>query len=198
MRNLILYIVLSIFTVSCSSTIKKSGVVKNQPIIDYIESTPDRDSIVFIHENKLSRSRAVRTMETGTMLDSAYEKYAVDFSESEYYKEDAWKSLNKKYSNDTIVGKWNESDFIFPNELIDLEYVIKQRYNIEAYESQKRFYIFSDILYYDNNRYAMFSVKLHRITVISATYKDALIIMKKKNRKWVVIDKIQNNAFVNP
>lgn len=197
MKRLTLYILLSIITVSCSSTIQKSKKVQNQPITDYLE-TIDRDSVIFIHEDKLPRSRAIRTMETGSLPDPIYRKYAVNFLESEYYKEDAWKSLKKKYGNDTIRGKWSKNDFTLPHEIISLKYVIEQRFNLEAYETQRRFYVFSDILYYDNNQYAMFSIKLHRITVISGTFEDVLIIMKKKNGKWVLVDKILNDAFVNP
>ena len=201
MRNLVLYILLSIITVSCNNMkTNKSNALKNQPIIDYIESIIKKDSIILVHERKLSTTRAIKTMEIGRLPDKKNRKYAANFLESEYYKEKAWKALNKKYGSDTIVGKWNKNDFTFPNKIISHEYVMEVFNNPKSYINKKkrRVFAFSDVLYYEKNQYAMFSINIAGNIVLSESIEDALIIMKKKDGKWIMIDKMQNNVFVNP
>lgn len=199
MKRLTLYILLFIITVSCSSTIKKSREVKNQPIIDYIETLVPKDSVIYIHEHRLPYNRAVRTMETGTMPDPVYEKYAVNFLKSEYYKKDAWKTLTKKYANDTIDGKWLSTDFKLPHKMITHAYQkeLYQNKVVEIILNRKRIFTFSGVMYYDNNRYAIFSIVIGGNIILSGRIEDALIIMEKKGNKWVYVDKMLNDEFIN-
>ncbi|QYJ67436.1 hypothetical protein [Flavobacterium litorale] len=178
----------------------KSNALKNQPIIDYIESIIEKDSVILVHERKLSTTRTIKTMEIGRLPDKVSRKYAANFLESEYYREDLWKVLTDKYARDTIARKWGKNDFTFSHELISNEYVKEVFFNPKTYEKKviRRVFSFSDILYYDENQYALFSIRIAGNIVFSDSIEDALIIMKRKDGKWVMADKMQNNVFVNP
>ncbi|QYJ67435.1 hypothetical protein [Flavobacterium litorale] len=138
-------------------------------------------------------------METGTMPDPVYEKYAVNFLESEYYKKDAWKALAQKYANDTINDKWVNTDFKLPHKMITYAYQkeLYQKKVVDVIINRKKIFVFSGVMYYDNNRYAIFSIVIGGNIILSGRIEDALIIMERKGNKWVYVDKMLNDEFIN-
>ncbi|MBY8961179.1 hypothetical protein KJK34_00280 [Flavobacterium sp. D11R37] len=199
--------ILSLFILISCKTVDKNvpAYYNNQPIVDYVETLIPKDSIIYIHENRLSYARAIRTMETGTMPDPVFEKYAVNFLESEYYKKEAWEALTKRFAKDSTHGKWVTSDFKIPHRMItntyQKEFYQNTKLHIKEVEeiirNPKKIFVFSGVMYYDNNRYAIFSMVISGNVILSGRIKDVLIIMKKKGDTWVYVDKMLNDEFIN-
>ncbi|OIQ17247.1 MAG: hypothetical protein BM557_08520 [Flavobacterium sp. MedPE-SWcel] len=200
MKNLTIILFL-ITLCSCNHAVKKHSISQhNQPIVDYIESFINKDSVILVHERKLSIARAIKTIKVGHLFDPKEKRYNRSFIESNYYKEQAWNALNQKYYNDTIVENWGNRDFIFPYKIITHKHVMDIFNNPESYDykNRKRVFSFSNTLYYNNNQYAMFSINIAGNIVLSESIEDVLVIMKKKKEKWVVTDKVYNDPFINP
>ena len=140
------------------------------------------------------------------MPDPVFEKYAVNFLESEYYKKDAWDVLTKRFANDTTRGKWITSDFKIPHRMITGAYQkelfkdpkLHENEIIDIIKNPKKIFIFSGVMYYDDNRYAIFSMTISYNIILCGPYADELIIMEKRGKKWVYVDKMLNDAFINP
>ncbi|WP_297332972.1 hypothetical protein [Flavobacterium sp.] len=139
------------------------------------------------------------------MPDPIFEKYAVNFLESEYYKKEAWEALTKRFAKDSTHGKWVTSDFKIPHRMItnayQKEFYQNTKLHIKEVEeiirNPKKIFVFSGVMYYDNNRYAIFSMVVSGNVILSGRIKDVLIIMKKKGDKWVYVDKMLNDEFIN-
>lgn len=180
-----------IVTICLSSTVQAQSVdEKRKALHDYLESIfKDSSQVVYIAKEKISNNETINILKKNHVV-------ALDpngnYYDTTFLKNKSFNILQKIYINNCKEGVlnwctdkyWLKEDF--KNHKVVLETVntekriqaINEKYN--NYELMV--YSFSELIYYQNKKYLIFTVNISNYTN-SKTY---IVIMKKSKLKWVV------------
>lgn len=194
-----LFILISIIS-SCSST-----KVKFSPINTYLNSKLVNNEVVIVVENKINnnytidllKERSIISLDGNTLENSIAEK-------STLYVEKYWLKMNKKYRNQNTEGIWLKNRLWSKNDFIDFKIkFIKEEnfpkpYVYNEYMADKMteviVFSFSEPLFYKNKKYVLFA-KGETTTKKQFIYPNSIVVMKKENGKWIVIQEITNGDY---
>lgn len=180
-----------IVTICLSSTVQAQSVdEKRKALHDYLESIfKDSSQVVYIAKEKISNNETINILKKNHVV-------ALDpngnYHDTTFLKNKSFNILQKIYINNCKEGVlnwctdkyWLQEDF--KNHKVVLETVntdkriqaINEKYN----NYDLMVYSFSELIYYQNKKYLIFTVNISNYTN-SKTY---IVIMKKSKLKWVV------------
>lgn len=161
---------------------------KYNPLDDYIANNTEKK--IYILKEKLPVKRTL-TIFKGSEVYDAINGYTVEGYRSKLYNEDEFNELQSLYAYDTVNKYWQTKEFKGRVKLInDKEFNIIKAKNLED-----NVYALSDVIFYQNKKYALFSVIRFSLNHIPVVKEDCLVIMTKENEDWVIVEKIPANSF---
>lgn len=174
MKNTALFSLLTIF-MSCSTNNIVSNYITNRKEV----IKPEK---IYIFEFKMNVNETLGILKNGHFKEKLNSKY---FSYENYLL------LREKYKTDTITEKWTDSDFkkngciLINNNLLYLK-----KNNPEVFDGNRLFFSFSKPLYLRSKKSIIIHVSEAK-GFGNITFS-GIFIMKKKNSKWEIIEKIEN------
>lgn len=174
---------------SCSS-IK----ISCNPINDYIQNIiKNKEPIIYVVNKKISNKKTLGIFKGDFMLDTRTNTYVREGVKSNLYNIEDWDKMSKEYTYDSVPEYWKKRDFKLSNVVIvDNESFI----NGELYKKTKNkyysVYAFSNPIYYKKKNFVIFTV-INSSTTFGAEPSEFVIVMKKENNKWLVVEKVYEN-----
>ncbi|MBE8724470.1 hypothetical protein [Flavobacterium hungaricum] len=195
-----LYIFLAVQLFLSCSAVKRV----NPPLNDYISSLNLKDSdTVMIIQEKINSNAAIAIFKGRTVYYEGIDKYVkTEGVDAPLYDEKSWEKMKRKYKNKNTSEHWLKDDYWNLNDFKHQNIIfIKQadfpnpgRYEKFDFKERYRVFSFSDLMYYKNNKYAVFAVKS-----TTTDYKNIdetfILVMEKKNGRWTVIQKVGDGIY---
>lgn len=170
--------------------------VKKQAINDFLHTIiPDYNQKIFIIKEKTSTNHVIDIFKGKTYKDSLTNDLKRDEREEikpPLYNEKDWAKMKKEYYHEGEVNNlWNFDDFNYNHiEFFSghsfIEFIVNRS---ERHLPKINIFSFSEPLYYSAKKYLVFKVGQGTTESINGLTDNYLIIMKKENGKWSVINK---------
>lgn len=154
---------------------------------------------IFIIKEKTNTNHVIDIFKGKTSKDSLTNQYKRDEREEikpPLYNEEDWAKMKKEYyqkaEENTITNNlWLHTDFHYKHiEFFSahsfIEFIVNHS---EQHRPITNIFSFSEPIYYSGKKYLVFKVGKGTTESINGLTDNYLIIMKKKNGKWVVINK---------
>ncbi|TWI01296.1 hypothetical protein IQ05_00872 [Flavobacterium tiangeerense] len=202
MKKYYLYsiIILLFFSTLSQSLFSQSQKEKNRAINDYFEKIyKDTTQVIFVAREKINSNETLKIFGLNDIMiiDAAGNGKGDD---TLYDKKD-FEIMKAKYKNKCLQGKriWCKDDF-WKKDNFRFEKVVLESMNtdkgielmVEKYNrGDIEVYGFSEPIYYQNNKYVVFTV--HKLLIGAA--KTIIVIMKKVKYKWIVTHKGSTNVL---
>ncbi|KQX10984.1 hypothetical protein [Flavobacterium sp. Root420] len=173
---------------------------KKQAINDFLHTIiPDYNKKIFVIKEKTNVNHVIDIFKGKTSKDSITNEYKRDEREEikpPLYNEADWARMKKKYyhkteENTAADNLWLSTDFdykhieFFSSHLF-IEFIVGHS---EQHRPITNIFSFSEPIYYSGKKYLVFKVGQGTTESINGLTDNYLIIMKKENGKWVVINK---------
>lgn len=189
MKKTFILIISTIVLISCSS-----AKLTNNPINNYLDKIiKNKSSMIIVLDKKISNRKTLSIFKGDYIYNNKTNTNEREGKPSIIYNNNDWDEMSKKYSIDSITEYWKKNDF----ELNEITIVKNELFvNGELYKVYKNkefpIYAFSNPIYYNKREFMIFSV-MNSSTTFGAEPNEYVIIMKKKNEEWVIIDKVYKN-----
>lgn len=193
MKSKIIFFLIIITTLSsCKAT--KNNIVINSYFDNITKGSVDK---IIILKQKIDNRRTLAIFKGTYTYNPKTKSYEKDGEKSKLYNLDAWNKMSSRYTYDTIKKYWKKRDFNYKNIIVEenkdfLDNKIYSKYLNDNY----KVYSFSDPITYENENYMLFTV-LFSDSSFSRTISEYVIIMKKKDKKWIVVDKVYQDDYIN-
>lgn len=199
----IFLILVAISLYSCSSIRKDYG-----PVNDYLDSIAfnEKSRSITLVEEKINSNLTLSIFKGKSVYsNNKRDSIKVEGVDFPIYNYEDWLKMNNVYKNTTnetwlLNDRWKKTDFKLKN-IIFMKY--KDFPKADFWNDSTRVisanidvYALSNPIYYMNGKYAIFSVS--KCGTANYTYSiepKNIVIMKKKRRKWVVIQKISDGNY---
>jgi hypothetical protein len=176
------------------------GQDKNQAINDFLQTIiSDYNQEIIIKKEKTNPNITLDLFKGRAYKDSIGHLKREGGVSDLLYNEKDWNRMKKKYYYDENSEKkyftknifWTSNDFKYKN-IYFVPY--KDYLDLVISRSEQRhpivkFFSFSDPIYYSCKRYLVFAVSEGNSESIG-NYDHYIIVMKKENNKWIVVEKI--------
>jgi hypothetical protein len=174
---------------------------KKQALSDFLQTKiSDYNQEIFIVKEKTSINHVIDVFKGKTYKDSVTNHYDRDEREEikkPLYNENDWVKMKKKYYNDSEKTNskaemfWNSNDFNYNNIHFFsihsyIEFIISHSENRRP---TTPIFSFSEPIYYHCKKYLVFKVAEGNTESINGLTDNYLIMMKKENKKWIVVNK---------
>lgn len=174
---------------------------KKQAINDFLHIIiPEYDRNIIIIKEKTSTNHVINIFKGTTYKDSLTNEYKRDEREEikpPLYNEEDWAKMKKKYyrKSEKVSTRtddlWRSKDFNYSH--IDFFSIHLFMESIVSHSEQllpiTSVFSFSEPIYYSGKKYLVFKVSQGSTESINGLTDNYLIIMKKENGKWVVVNK---------
>jgi hypothetical protein len=182
---------------------------KKQAMNDFLHSiVPDYNQKIFIIKEKTSTNHVIDIFKGKTSKDSITNEYKRDEREEikpPLYNEADWAKMKKKYyrkaeESTTANNLWISTDFNYKHvEFFSahsfIEFIVHYS---EQHLPITSIFSFSEPIYYSGKKYLVFKVGQGTTESINGLTDNYLIIMKKQNNKWIVVNKsYELDVFIN-
>jgi hypothetical protein len=188
-------ILLCIITVS-NNAFSQTEKDKFNALNDYLETveefSTDRKIII---QNKISPNRTIKILKTDYI--QAIDSLGNIKSIKDFYNKKDWETMRRTYENKvlpekykTFVNKyWKEDDFrkknIIFEDILNSSWEKALSKYIDMDNSFHDVFAFSDPIYYSSKKYLIFT--FFRSNIYDGhSYSQYIVIMKKKQNKWIV------------
>ena len=201
MKTHCIYVFIYCFIISsCSTKFDKNSVIN-----DYLSSSvKDTTKEIIIVTEKISPNQIIEIFR-GTIYENSENKLERDGGvPTSLYNDKDWKEMKNKYSSKSTVNNslwmtnesWNKNNFklkkiTFENYKEVLKKLEKYSY---SGDSEIKIFSFSDPIYYKKKKYLVVAVFL-ATTKTAGFYSSFILIMKKINGRWVIINKTESNII---
>ena len=199
MKKLI-YISIILFY-SCSATAVKEN--RNTPINDYLETQNLDNQKIMIIKEKINNNVTIDIFEGQTFYYEGPEKYIkVEGVQEPLYNKQLWEKMKIEYENKLSSdpwlkgSKWSRKDFRHKKILFFEKEKFPKPWKNEQFkfDDYYKVFTFSETIYYDNNKYAVFT-KIKTSTSLKTFGGRSIIIMEKKEGKWVILKEVGDGVY---
>lgn len=169
---------------------------KKQAINDFLHTIiTDYNQKIFIIREKTSTNQVIDIFKGKTYKDSLTNKWKRDEREEikpPLYNEKDWAKMKKEYYHkDKADNFWSSDDFNYKHiEFLSghsfIEFIVNHS---EHHLPKINIFSFSEPIYYSGKKYLVFKVGQGSTESINGITDNYLIIMKKENEKWIIINK---------
>lgn len=185
------------------------GQDKNQAINDYLDTViKDKNQKLIIIKEKINSDKTIEIFRGTVYLDPTTKKLVREGGvEKPLYNDKDWEIMKNKYKNKLPIGAisslwlknsfWCADNFSRKNVIFEeLEEFYKRLEKGESYslENAIEIYSFSNPIFYKKNKYVVFTVEPSKTNSITF-FHEFIIVMKKVNNKWIIINKTFSNVF---
>ena len=185
MRTFNYFSVVILFFLFGCSTLKQE---KYAPLNSFLETVSNNNkTIIIVIKEKVDYKKALATFKGNLIFNAKTNEYEKEGYQSSLYSLENWNKLSSLYTFDTIRNNWCRNDF--KNKKIKFEETINFNKNKYLIKSDITIYSFSEPMNYKENKYVVFYV-LNSGLELSYPPSAYVVIMKKENEKWIVVDKI--------
>lgn len=199
MKKYCIYIIIYCFLISsCSTRFDRNSVIN-----DYLSSSvKDTTKEIIIVTEKINPNQIIEIFQ-GTISENSENMLERDGGvPASLYNDKDWKEMKNTYSSKSTVNSnfwmtnesWNKNNFkmqkiTFENYKEVLKKLEKRLY---SNDSEIKIFSFSDPIYYKKKKYLVVAVSL-ATTKTAGFYSSFILIMKKVNGRWVIINKTESN-----
>lgn len=201
MKNTFACLLIVTLLISSCSSIKENL----SPINTYLKSKIENNEVVIVIENKINnnytidlfKERAISPINLNTIENSIVLKPLL-------YEEKYWSQMNKKYRNQNTDKIWLKNRLWSQNDFNDIkikfvkEDVFPKPYVYNEYMTVKMdeaiVFSFSEPIFYKNKKYVLFA-KAETTSKKQFINPNSIVVMKKENGKWFVIQEIMNGEY---
>jgi hypothetical protein len=201
MKNAFACLLIVTLLISSCSSIKENL----SPINTYLKSKIENNEVVIVIENKINnnytidlfKERAITPINLNTIENSIVLKPLL-------YEEKYWSQMNKKYRNQNTDKIWLKNRLWSQNDFNDIkikfvkEDVFPKPYVYNEYMTVKMdeaiVFSFSEPIFYKNKKYVLFA-KAETTSKKQFINPNSIVVMKKENGKWIVIQEIMNGEY---
>ena len=193
-------ITLLFFSTLSQSLFSQSQKEKNRAINDYFEKIyKDTTQVIFVAREKINSNETLKIFGLNDIM--IIDADGNGKGDDTLYDKKDFEIMKAKYKNKCLQGKriWCKDDF-WKKDNFRFEKVVLESMNtdkgielmVEKYNrGDIEVYGFSEPIYYQNNKYVVFTV--HKLLIGAA--KTIIVIMKKVKYKWIVTHKGSTNVL---
>ncbi|CAH0337340.1 hypothetical protein FVB9288_03095 [Flavobacterium sp. CECT 9288] len=193
-------ITLLFFSTLSQSLFSQSQKEKNRAINDYFEKIyKDTTQVIFVAREKINSNETLKIFGLNDIM--IIDADGNGKGDDTLYDKKDFEIMKTKYKNKCLQGKriWCKDDF-WKKDNFRFEKVVLESMNtdkgielmVEKYNrGDIEVYGFSEPIYYQNNKYVVFTV--HKLLIGAA--KTIIVIMKKVKYKWIVTHKGSTNVL---
>lgn len=201
------------FLIMSCSTIKDEQSIKQDQydaINDFLETQiKDKTKEIIVLKEKSSTDETIKIFRGGLLefsdstrlvrLEKPIRDGGVNFP---LYNEKDWKKMKNKYGNkkgDSLenIEYWNEKDFRYKKIIFVTKEEYQKKFSLPKYfdspDPEREVYRLSSPIPY-KRKYLTFDV-YSTMTKLIPHSVDFIVVMKKENGKWVVIQKVSSNVI---
>lgn len=184
-----LILLVTVALTSCSS-----AKLTSDPINDYLDNiVKGRGTKIIILDKKISNKRTLGIFKGDFMFNTKTNSYEREGKQSPLYNKEDWDEMSKKYSYDSIPEYWKKKDFKLHDIIIAKDELLVKGKLYKEYENKEfPVYSFSNPIFYHKKEYMIFAV-LTSSTTFGAEPNEFVIVMKRVDNKWVIVDKVFEN-----
>lgn len=201
------------FLIMSCSTIKDEQSIKQDQydaINDFLETQiKDKTKEIIVLKEKSSTDETIKIFRGGVLefsdsarlvrLEKPIRDGGVNFP---LYNEKDWKKMKNKYGNkkgDSLenIEYWTEKDFRYKKIIFVTKEEYQKKFSLPKYfdspDPEREVYRLSSPIPY-KRKYLTFDV-YSTMTKLIPHSDDFIVVMKKENGKWVVIQKVSSNGI---
>lgn len=196
--SLFITLIISLFISNCS-TIKS----KNAPINDYLTSLDLKNKKIIIIQEKINNNITIGIFK-GETLDFADPNTIIkgEGVQKPIYDEILWENMKKKYEDLNHHDYWIKGKYWTKNEFKhnDITFIKLEKFpnpgKYEKFDFKEILdaFSFSEVIYYNNKKYAVFTLQKTNTDVLFIG-KASILLMKKINSKWEVIQEVDDGIY---
>ncbi|MDP5198295.1 hypothetical protein [Flavobacterium sp. DG2-3] len=186
MKNrIVILLLIQMIVASCGS------YQKYEPLNVFLETELKKDQKAILVKDKSSNKNTLRIFFRGDGNMEIEEKYR-----SRLFNQKDYETMYNQYATDSIQKPWTPNDFPKLNLIFENKLGLWNTSFLDKYEaSPLDVYFLSEPLFYKNKEYIMFYFDRGNTNDISGTYVHQVIVMKKVDGKWQVIERIADYVY---
>lgn len=181
--------IISFSLVSCTAT-KKCNAVKTFLSTQIINA---KDQYLLVTP-KLKTINTLQVLYGSDEVSIHYDKNKPSLYRSRFLNEKDWIRIYEKHKNDSLIYSWHDDDFNFENLQLNDGVGLYNDAFFDKYRNNKKKIIWlSEPIYYKQKNIVIFTIM--KATTSGGTNERTVVIMKKINGKWQVIDYVYDYVF---
>lgn len=196
--SLFITLIISLFISNCA-TIKS----KNAPINDYLTSLDLKNKKIIIIQEKINNNITIGIFKGETLYFAKPSiKIKGEGVQKPIYDEVLWENMKKKYEDLNHHDYWIKGKYWTKNEFKhnDITFIKLEKFpnpgKYEKFDFKEILdvFSFSEVIYYNNKKYAVFTLQKTNTDVLFIG-KASILLMKKINSKWEVIEEVSDGIY---